>query len=95
VAENGTLDDAADAMIQSFGGDKADTSKLNAKTAAYLAKAHYGYGALHVFRLVTPDSTQFESVWSKQPTISGGAVGISYTPMKSGGYVWIVIVASR
>jgi len=93
VAENGTLHDAAAAVMSDFVSGKVALRNVPARTAKWLASNSVRPKSLKTFVFTTAEADGFAAAWAKQEPAPGRFVGLAHGTNRSG-HVWLVILAN-
>jgi hypothetical protein len=93
VAENGTLSDAADAILADVLADRIGAEEVQARAEGWVANTSLTTQSLKAFCLTTSSVAAFASAWANQPATSGNLVGLAHGTRK-GQHVWVVVLAS-
>ncbi|AIE85501.1 lytic transglycosylase domain-containing protein [Fimbriimonas ginsengisoli] len=93
VAENGTLGNAADALMTDYLAGKFAAKEIQSKASRRLAAGQFQMKTLKAVCLTTTDPDGFNAAWAKQDPAPGNMVGLAHG-LKNGTHVWIVLLAS-
>ncbi|MGV3615541.1 MAG: lytic transglycosylase domain-containing protein [Fimbriimonas sp.] len=94
IAENGDLHDAANAVMTAHLAGKLAPKFFTARAKKILAKRPAPPQSVHAVHLTTATLEAFAEEWGRRTPPYGRLVGLAHGTTKSGGHVWIVLLAS-
>lgn len=94
IAENGSLDNAADVVLLDIMSGKSKPEDAQTLADKYVAMTPFHARSVTGYCVSTKTVEQFASVWAKQKLSSGRFVGLAHDSNKQG-HVWVVILADQ